>query len=47
MQASAAHLFGPTWIIVSNDKAVRAKAAEFDIESSTREEFTTRTQGEW
>jgi hypothetical protein len=46
-QESASLLFGPTWIIVSNDKAVRAKAAAFDIESCTREEFFSRTQGGW
>lgn len=46
-QESASRLFGETWIIVSNDKAVRAKAAEFDIESCTREEFFSRTQGGW
>lgn len=28
-------LFGPAWIIVSNDKAVRAKALELGVESCT------------
>lgn len=32
-------LFGPTWAIVSNDNAVRAKAAEFGIEVRTSAEF--------
>lgn len=32
-------LFGHTWAIVSNDKAVRDKAAEFDIEVLTSDEF--------
>ncbi|XAS74087.1 hypothetical protein VUN82_09765 [Micrococcaceae bacterium Sec5.1] len=47
IQQSETWLFGPTWIIVSNDKAVRAKGAEFGVESCTREEFATRTQGNW
>lgn len=47
MQKTASLLFGPTWVIVSNDKAVRAKAAELSVESCTREEFATRTQGSW
>lgn len=40
-------LFGPTWSIVSNDKAVRAKAGEFDIETRTREQFMDETRSEW
>lgn len=44
---AASLLFGPCWIIVSNDNAVRAKAREFEVESCTREEFLTRTKGEW
>ncbi|UCZ60145.1 hypothetical protein [Mycolicibacterium phocaicum] len=32
-------LFGETWAIVSDDKAVRAKANEFDIEILASEEF--------
>lgn len=32
-------LFGPVWVIVSNDNAVRAKAIEFDIEVRTSSEF--------
>lgn len=47
MQETADQLFGPNWIIVSNDKAVRAKASEFGVESFTREEFAARTQGRW
>jgi hypothetical protein len=47
MQESSDQLFGPTWIIVSNDKAVRAKASEFNVESCTREEFFSKTQGGW
>lgn len=47
IQESETWLFGPAWIIVSNDKAVRAKGAEFGVESCTREEFATRTQGKW
>lgn len=33
-------LFGPTWVVVSADKAVQAKAAEFGIEVRTSEEFS-------
>jgi hypothetical protein len=47
MQETTSLLFGPIWLIVSNDKAVRAKAAEFGVESLTREEFASRTQGQW
>ncbi|CAN7331482.1 hypothetical protein [Arthrobacter sp. LjRoot14] len=47
MQESANCLFGPAWIIVSNDNAVRAKAEEFAVESCSREEFATRTQQNW
>lgn len=32
-------LFGPTWVVVSEDKAVRAKATEFRIEVRTNEQF--------
>lgn len=47
MEEAAAFLWGPTWVVVSNDKAVRAKAAELGIVSCTREEFLARTAGEW
>jgi hypothetical protein len=47
IQQSEKCLFGPTWIIVSNDNAVRVKASEFGVESCTREEFATRTNGQW
>ncbi|WP_437773507.1 hypothetical protein [Arthrobacter sp. KNU40] len=47
MQESASWLFGPKWIVVSNDKAVRAKAEEFAVESCSREVFATRTQQNW
>lgn len=47
MQESENRLFDPTWIIASNDKAVRAKAAEFEIESCTREESFSRTHDGW
>lgn len=32
-------LFGPTWVVVSDDKAVRSKATEFEIELRTGAEF--------
>jgi hypothetical protein len=44
---TAEHLFGPTWSIVSNDKAVQAKAHNFDIEVFTREQFVAETKGLW
>lgn len=47
IQESEKCLFGPTWIIVSNDKAVQVKASEFGVESCTREEFAARTKGNW
>lgn len=47
MRETANQLFGWTWVIVSNDNAVRAKATEFCVESCTREEFFSRTQGSW
>ncbi len=47
MEEAATTLWGPTWVIVSNDKAVRAKAAELGVVSRTREEFLARTAGDW
>ncbi len=47
MEDALEHLWGPTWVIVSNDKAVLAKAAEFGVESCTREAFLLRTEGAW
>ncbi|WP_146116721.1 hypothetical protein [Microbacterium sp. MYb64] len=47
MEEAATALWGPTWVIVSNDNAVRAKAAELGVESCTREEFLTETAGVW
>lgn len=47
IEEAATLLWGPTWVVVSNDNAVRAKAAEFRVESRTREEFQARTAGEW
>lgn len=41
------HLFGPSWVIVSNDKAVRATAAALGVEACTRDEFAERTRGAW
>lgn len=38
-------LFGPTWVVVSGDKAVQAKAAEFGIEVRTNDEFTEILEG--
>ncbi|MDQ1077276.1 MULTISPECIES: hypothetical protein [Microbacterium] len=47
IEEAATLLWGPTWVVVSNDNAVRAKAAEFRVESRTREEFQAWTAGEW
>ncbi|QYF74875.1 hypothetical protein [Cryobacterium sp. PAMC25264] len=41
------HLFGPSWTIVSNDKAVRAKAEEFGIQALTRDQFADETKDAW
>lgn len=38
-------LFGPTWIIVSNDSAVSTKAAEFAVETMTSADFQTVIEG--
>lgn len=35
----AATLFGPTWTVVSGDKAVQAKAREFGLAVKTNQEF--------
>lgn len=40
-------LFGPTWAIVSNDNAVRAKAQESGIDVRTSEQFAAETQDAW
>lgn len=40
-------LVRPIWLIVSNDKAVRAKADEFNIETRTREQLMDETWAEW
>jgi len=46
-EKSAQYLFAPAWVVVSNDKAVRAKATQFGVESWTREEFLARSQDKW
>lgn len=46
-EEEASLLWKPTWIVVSNDKTVRVKAAEFGIASCTREEFLSKTQHDW
>lgn len=38
-------LFGPTWVVVSDDKAVRSKATEFAIELRTGAEFAAILDG--
>ncbi|HZL05310.1 MAG TPA: hypothetical protein VFE45_07810 [Coriobacteriia bacterium] len=38
-------LFGPTWVVVSGDKAVQAKAVEFGIEVRTNDQFTEMLEG--
>ncbi|MER3386863.1 MAG: hypothetical protein RIC81_00795 [Microcella pacifica] len=47
MEEAASHLWGPTWVVVSNDHAVRAKATELGVESCTREEFLAKTKDQW
>ncbi|WP_285362921.1 hypothetical protein [Microbacterium sp. LMC-P-041] len=47
MEEASTLLWGPTWVVVSNDKEVRAKAADVGVASCTREEFLARTAGDW
>jgi hypothetical protein len=47
MEHAAELLWGPTWIIVSNDKAVQGKAAELGVQALTREEFLADTERQW
>ncbi|WP_431072719.1 hypothetical protein [Microbacterium phyllosphaerae] len=44
---SSAVLFGPEWVIVSNDIAVRRTAAHFHIRTLAREEFLAHVQDSW
>lgn len=46
-EEAASLLWKPTWVVVSNDKAVRAKATEFSVKTYTREEFFAATQHDW
>lgn len=46
-EEAAPLLWKPTWVVVSNDKAVRAKATEFNVTTYTREEFLSKTQHGW
>ena len=47
MDEASQHLWGPTWTIVTNDKAVLAKANELRVGACTREDFLFRTKGDW
>jgi len=47
MEEAATLLWGPTWIVVTNDKAVRAKALELGVEARTREDFFAKSAREW
>jgi hypothetical protein len=42
---SDAVLFGSTWVVVSKDKAVQAKASEFGIDVMTNDEFVFILEG--
>ncbi|NQX03843.1 hypothetical protein HQQ82_03415 [Rathayibacter sp. VKM Ac-2856] len=46
-ECTADQLWGPTWVIVTNDKAVTLKAAALDVASCTREEFLSKNSVEW
>jgi hypothetical protein len=46
-EENAHYLFAAEWIVVSNDKAVRAKATQFGIRAWTREAFLARAQNNW
>ena len=39
LQDSSEHLFGPSWLIVTNDKGVSAMAVHFELEVLTSEMF--------
>ncbi|MFC0675184.1 hypothetical protein [Brachybacterium hainanense] len=43
----ARYLWGTIWVVVSNDKAVRAAARANNLESLTREEFFAKTEEDW
>lgn len=47
MENRTEYLFGDTWVVVSNDKAVRAKATQLSVESLSRQEFFQATQHRW
>jgi hypothetical protein len=46
-EEAAPLLWKPAWVVVSNDKAVRAKASELSVTAYTREEFLVATQHDW
>lgn len=46
-EEAAPLLWKPTWVVVSNDKAVRAKATELSVTAYTREGFFAATQHDW
>lgn len=46
-EEASALLWGPTWIVVSNDKAVQAKCAEYGVETRSREQFLAETSCAW
>ncbi|WP_368497179.1 hypothetical protein [Herbiconiux sp. A18JL235] len=47
MEKAAPLLWGPTWVVISNDKAVRAVSTELGVEARSRDEFFRRTVDEW
>lgn len=46
-EEASSHLWGPSWVIVSNDKAVLTKASEFNVESLSRDDFMSGAIAEW
>lgn len=47
MEKAAPLLWGPTWVVISNDNAVRTVSIELGIEARTRDEFFRMTADEW
>ena len=47
IRLSESFLVKPTWCVVTNDAAVRAKANDFSIETLSREEFFAAIDSAW
>lgn len=47
IEEARAGLFGPRWVIVTNDKAIRSVASKLGVDARSREEFRDATAGAW